>query len=438
MPLTARDGEQRRPPDRLSTAEPVAGRPPASVPVRDPVDTASSIAPNRSPAAYRPLTYTQPVSVSEVHAGFLSVGNETARETAMRAAAAGRLQRTILVHGPRGAGKSAFVDDLLALLLCGAAPPSARPCNACRACRDARARSHPDLVIGSPERWRDSRSTGESIVGAARRWLLESSGTPIAGERRVILIEGVDRSNEQTQNALLKALEEPSARQVFVLVADDIGRVLPTIMSRAQPLRIGAIPRATLVAWLMDHEHLPADGQRCWRDSRTGCRGGPWAMRARPRWSSGGGGHRLSCWPCLLADGPTGSDPCVTCSTSPAHSEPSSPRSPTRMADDAPRTTGAQQRARAVAIVEVWRSLARDLLVSALDRAGTAPTAHLLDDLAATSRRLEPAALARFLLLLDRIEEGLMQNAAPRLALEIGMLGWPALPADPPAERMGR
>ena len=190
--------------------------------------------------------------------GFLSLGQATARTIVQRSAASGRLQRTLLVHGPAGSGKGAFVDDLLALLFCQAADGE-RPCNACTGCRGARARTHPDLVIGSPERWREERSTGESIVAAARSWLADSAGAPIAGERRVILVEGVDRANEQTQNALLKALEEPTSRHMFVLVADEPTRVLPTIRSRAQALRVGSVPRAELVEWLVDRERLPID-----------------------------------------------------------------------------------------------------------------------------------------------------------------------------------
>src|SRR5919106_628003 len=139
------------------------------------------------------------------------------------------------------------------------AGPGAGRAPACRACRDARSRAHPDLLVGSPEGWRESRSTGDSIVAAARRWLLEASTSPVAGDLRVVLIEGVDHANEQIQNALLKALEEPAPRQMFILVADEPSLLLPTIRSRSQPLRIGTVAQAELRGWLIDHERLPAD-----------------------------------------------------------------------------------------------------------------------------------------------------------------------------------
>lgn len=368
------------------------------------------------------------VSVPDVQAGFLTAGNETARDAALRAATAGRLQGTLLVHGPRGAGKGFFVDDLLALLLCTDPEAANRPCNACRGCRDARARSHPDLVIGSPESWREMRSTGESIVSVARRWLLESAGTPIAGERRVILVEGIDRANEQTQNALLKALEEPSARQMFLLVADDLGRVLPTIRSRAQALRVGPIPHRQLVAWLVDRKRVPADSAETLARIADGLTGRAARFVQEPNlveWRRRVQAELLA----LLSRGRAdrfGSVRDLLDQPMPASAE--LPSEEADGDDAAPRTTGAQQRGRAMAVLDAWRSLARDLAVAGAGRPEATPTGLLLPELASTAGRLAPVQLAAFIRLLDRVEEGLAQNAAPRLALEAAMLGWPQLP----------
>ena len=386
-----------------------------------------------SPAPYRPLTYTQTVSVTEAQTGFLSLGQPIARRAVLRAAASGRLQRTLLVHGPVGAGKGAFLDDLLALLLCGDPASGRRPCNACRGCRDARARTHPDLVIGSPDRWREARATGESIVASARRWLLESSGTPIAGNRRVIVVESVDRAGEQAQNALLKALEEPSARQMFVLVADDIGRVLPTIVSRSQLLRIGSVPRRELVEWLVDRERLPEDQADALARIADGLPGRAIGFARQPErveWRrrtqaellgllSRGVADRISSMKDLLDQAPRAG----VAGDAPPPEEPALDDQAGGTGRTA--TTGAAQRAAALAIVEAWQGLARDLLVSAAGRPAMAPSTQLLPDVQAAARVLQPAVLAEFLDLLERIRDGLLQNAAPRLALEAAVLAWP-------------
>jgi DNA polymerase III gamma/tau subunit len=357
-------------------------------------------------------------------AGFLSLGQATSRAIAQRSAANRRLHRTLLVHGPAGSGKSAFVDDLLALLLCQTVGGE-RPCNACAGCQHARARTHPDLVVGSPERWREERSTGESIVAAARSWLSDSAGAPIAGERRVILIEGVDRANEQTQNALLKALEEPTSRHMFVLVADEPTRVLPTIRSRSQALRVGSVPRAELVAWLVDRERLPVDQADALARMAGGMAGTAIGYARSPQlvdWRrrtqreligllDRGRADRFSSVRDLLDEA--------------ARLGTEQPGSGEQAGDDGARPTGAVQREAALLIVDAWLGLARDLVVAAAGRPQIAATVALDPELPALAQQIGQAAIRDFIGLLERIRDGLRQNAAPRLALEVAMLAWP-------------
>lgn len=359
--------------------------------------------------------------------GFLSLGQPVSRAIAQRSAARGRLQRTLLVHGPAGSGKGAFVDDLLALLFCEASADR-RPCNACRGCREARARTHPDLVIGSPERWREGRSTGESIVAAARTWLAETAGAPIAGERRVVLVEGIDRANEQTQNALLKALEEPTGRHMFVLVADEPTRVLPTIRSRSQALRVGAVPRAELVAWLVDHERLPIDQAEDLARIAAGMPGTAigyartptvvdWRRRTQRELLSLVGRGRADRFGSVrdLLD-----DAARLGRQQPADGGEEGPNE-----GEVPRATSAAQREAALLIVDAWLGLARDLLLAAAGRPGMAATGAVIPDLQSVARAIGHRPLRAFIAELERIRDGLRLNAAPRLALEVAMLVWP-------------
>lgn len=358
--------------------------------------------------------------------GFRSLGQPAARRMVRQAAEHGRLGRTLLVSGPPGAGKGAFVDDLLALGFCAAPDPSHRPCNACRGCRDARARTHPDLVIGSPETWREERSTGESIVGAARRWLLEAAGAPVTAERRIILIEGADRANEQTQNALLKVLEEPTDRHAYILVADEPWRLLPTIRSRCQPVRIGRVAADELTAFLIERRQLPADlaggvarlshglvgralrlvDQREILEWRRRVQAELLALLERGR------AERFATVRDLL-------DETARLGTA----------APAVDDEEGGRTPAAAQRAAAITLVEVWLELTRDLLVVAAGRSDLAPGGELGPELAAAGERLDPVSLARFAGLLERIHDALRENAAPRLALERAMLAWPSVTA---------
>jgi DNA polymerase III delta prime subunit len=359
-------------------------------------------------------------------AGFLSLGQATSRTIAQRSALSGRLQRTLLVHGRAGSGKGAFVDDLLALLFCEASGGE-RPCNRCRGCRLGRERSHPDLVIGSPERWREDRSTGESIVAAARSWLAESAGAPIAGERRVVLVEGVDRANEQTQNALLKALEEPTGRHMFVLTADEPTRVLPTIRSRSQALRIGSVPRAELVAWLVDRERLPLDQADALARIAGGMAGTAIGYARAPQlvdWRRRTQRELLGLITRDRADR-FGSvrdllDDAARLGRGQPTDEPEPP-----ISDEATRPTSGAQREAALLIVDAWLGLARDLMVTAAGRAQLAVSAAHDAELQGPAKRIGQPALRDFIALLERIRDGLRLNAAPRLALEVAMLAWP-------------
>jgi hypothetical protein len=357
--------------------------------------------------------------------GFLSLGQTVARRTVQRAAAAGRLQATLLIHGPAGAGKSAFVDDLLALLFCSATPIEARPCNACRGCRQARARSHADLVVGSPETWRALRSTGESIVAAARRWLLDQSGAPIVADRRVILLEHVDQANEQTQNALLKVLEEPAPRQMFVLVADEPARLLATIRSRAQSLRIGTVPRGDLAAWLTEIRNVPADQADALARIAAGlpetalgyvddsARRLDWWRRTQLQLVElleRGRADRFAAVRDLLDDaGRLGTPDVAT-----AEGEAEAAGSP-----------ASAQRGAAIVVIDAWLSLARDLLVAASGRPHMAPASQVVPELSGLARRLDGEQLLACVARLEEAREGLRQNAAPILAMQALMLSWP-------------
>jgi DNA polymerase-3 subunit delta' len=359
-------------------------------------------------------------------AGFRSIGQPVARRVVQQAAERGLLGRAFLVHGPPGADKDAFVNDLLALAFCAADPGVERPCNACRGCRDARARSHPDLVIGSPERWREGRSTGESIVGAARRWLLAAAGAPVVADRRIVLIEHADGANEQAQNALLKVLEEPTGRHTFVLVADEPARLLPTIRSRCQPLRIGPVARAELTDHLVGVMRMPHD----FADAIARISGGlagtavafarddderlAWRRRTQAELLAlleRGRGDRLAAVRDLI-DGAAGFVSAV----------------PVASDDEGVRTPASVQREAALLVVDCWIGLTRDLLVARAGRPDLAPGTELGDGIPEAAAGLEIDALVRMAETLERVHAGLRENAAPRLSLEVAMLAWP-LPA---------
>ncbi len=367
--------------------------------------------------------------------GFRSLGQATARTIALHAVARGRLGTAFLVHGPSGAGKGAFVEDLLALILCTAPLDGERPCNACQGCLRARSRSHPDLVVGSPERWRELSGTGESMVAAARRWLGDAAGAPIAGAHRVVLVEGMDRAGEQIQNTLLKALEEPTDRHVFILVATDPRLLLPTVRSRCQPLRIGPVAREELAAWLAKERRMAPGEADLLARLASGFVGRALGLAASPQaraWRTdlqrelldllaAGRAARLGrareildratreVRPASEGDGTDGG----------AVDEPETVRTP-----------AALQRAAASAVAEVWLELARDMLVVAGGHPEAAVSLGTLPELTGSAARVGTRPLSAFIGVLERVHDALAQNGSPRLALDVAMLAWPTVPAS--------
>jgi hypothetical protein len=186
------------------------------------------------------------------------------------------------------------------------------------------------------------------------------------------------------------------------------------------------VPRAELVAWLVDRERLPADQADALARIAGGMAGTAIGYARSPRlvdWRrrtqrellgllARGRADRFSSVRDLLDDaGRIGVE-------QPSESEPA-------IVEEEVRPTGGAQREAALLIVEAWLGLARDLAVAAAGRAEMAASAALEPELAAIAEGIGQPAIRDFIGLLERIRDGLRQNAAPRLALEVAMLAWP-------------
>ena len=167
-----------------------------------------------------------------------------------RPAQPGALTHAWLFTGPAGSGRSVAARALAAAVQCDRQPAG---CGACPACSAVQAGTHPDVRQVVPEGLSIGVNEMRSVVGLSAR-------RPSLGRWQVVVIEDADRLTEGAANALLKAIEEPPERTIFLLCApsthpDD---VIVTIRSRCRvvPLRI---PPAAAIAEVLRAEGFDAD-----------------------------------------------------------------------------------------------------------------------------------------------------------------------------------
>ena len=216
-------------------------------------------------------------------------GHLEARRRLAGAVASGRLPQVLLLAGPEGVGKQRLALWLAQLVLCER--PASEPCGQCRACSLVLGLRHPDVhwlvpiprpKAGEPEKQLEeaaeslagvaeerrgsplySRPDGMATHGVASVRLLQRAAalTSVEGGMRVFIIGDAERlvpqeSSPEAANAVLKLLEEPPQRSLFVLTAVDPQRLLPTIRSRAVTMRVNRLRDSEVSEFLVDEARV--------------------------------------------------------------------------------------------------------------------------------------------------------------------------------------
>jgi DNA polymerase III subunit delta' len=145
-----------------------------------------------------------------------------AAAAAMRGESAIGMTHAWLFTGPPGSGRSVAARAFAAALQC---PRGG--CGECHECHTAMGGSHPDVTVVTP-------AGLHLLIAEAREIVASSARAPVLGRWQVTVIEDADRMEERTGNTLLKALEEPPPRGVFLLCAPSPEDLLPTIRSRCR------------------------------------------------------------------------------------------------------------------------------------------------------------------------------------------------------------
>ncbi|HEV7740975.1 MAG TPA: DNA polymerase III subunit delta' [Pseudolysinimonas sp.] len=163
-------------------------------------------------------------------------GQAEAIETMRAAAADDGMTHSWLITGPPGSGRSILAYAFAAALI-------ARPGDEAATELQVQAQTHPDLGVLSTDRV-------TITIDEVRQLVASSQFSPSVGRYRVMVIEDADRMTERTSNVLLKALEEPPPRTVWILCAPSEADLIPTIRSRVRAVRL-RVPAVDEVAELI-------------------------------------------------------------------------------------------------------------------------------------------------------------------------------------------
>lgn len=185
-----------------------------------------------------------------------------------------RLPNAILIHGMPGVGTFELARWFAERLLCESPKADGSPCGKCPGCRMMHANGHPDcrIVVSEflanaldlpytpPETSSSSKKLSREIRIHQFRALTDFlTMAPSRGGRRCVLVYPADMVRAEAAASLLKSMEEPPEGCVFILAADDIDAVLPTIRSRSRLLRVGVPSKEDALAWLSTQKRLKGD-----------------------------------------------------------------------------------------------------------------------------------------------------------------------------------
>ena len=171
------------------------------------------------------------------------VGQEAIATTLNNAIASQRIAPAYLFTGPRGTGKTSSARILAKSLNCLAVEaPTASPCGECEVCRAIARGSALDVI--------EIDAASNTGVDNIREIIERSQFAPVQCRYKVYVIDECHMLSVAAFNALLKTLEEPPERVIFVLATTDPQRVLPTIISRCQRFDYRRIPLEAMVSHL--------------------------------------------------------------------------------------------------------------------------------------------------------------------------------------------
>jgi DNA polymerase-3 subunit delta' len=331
------------------------------------------------------------------------IGHSWAIEYLRRSIMGGRTAHAYLISGPAQVGKALLALRLAQALNCEqASPAQPDPCLVCRSCRRIERGNHPDVRIAGLA----SQAIGLKAEEAARQrdlkidtireWQADINLRPYEGQRRVFILHDAERMSEAAANAMLKTLEEPPPYATMVLIANTAGDLLPTIVSRCQPIKLRPINRTLLAEELIRMRSVSARDAAllaAWSGGRPG-----WAL------------HMIDL-PAELAARQGQLDQLAGLSSLPRAEA-------LRWAEEQAKLFRGGEQANVYAALEIWQGWWRDVLLIAANCSEAITHIDRIDDLKQAAQRYSIPTIHALLKRIGATSQQLRENVNPQLAIE--------------------
>lgn len=327
------------------------------------------------------------------------VGHDHAIHTLRRAIISQRVRHAYLFTGPEHIGKTLLARRFAQTLLCTGgpdplvAPP--QPCQTCLSCRKVLHDNHPDVHYISRPKDRQF-----ILIDQVRAIQSDSARKTLEGRRNIFIIEGMHEMNAQAANCLLKTLEEPEPDVVLLLTAPDPGLLLPTILSRVQPVPMHLLTTAQIRQALQERWQASDEDAALISALAAGRMG--WAVKAIEDDE-------------MLNERQTQLE---TLSRVPSLNR-------VQRFDIAQKWSAEGDKIRGM--LELWLLWWRDLIFSANDCPELVVNVDMRDRLQKQAAKIAPTESLRVIHTILRTLEALDQNVNARMALEVLMLDVPTL-----------